>query len=103
MSRGVFVLRPDPDGKLQLVPKHMAPPLHPKHGSGPMVISDTMDAIQSMVSGKMYDSKSEYYREVRQAGCEIVGNEKITPKERDPVPENIERDVAQAVQQVASK
>lgn len=37
---------------------------------------DGMDPIQSMVSGKMHDSRSAYYREVRQAGCEIVGNDR---------------------------
>lgn len=33
-------------------------------------------AIKSMVSGKMHDGKSAYYREVSRAGCEIVGFDK---------------------------
>lgn len=42
----------------------------------PYVRSDGMDPIKSMVSGKMHDSKSAYYAEVRRAGCEIVGNDR---------------------------
>lgn len=41
----------------------------------PYVRSDGMDPIRSMVSGKMHDSRSAYYAEVRSAGCEIVGND----------------------------
>lgn len=41
----------------------------------PFVRPDGMDPIQSMVSGQFFDSRSAYYREVRAAGCEIVGND----------------------------
>ncbi len=34
-----------------------------------------MDAMRSMVDGRIYDSRSAYYRSVRQAGCEIVGDD----------------------------
>lgn len=40
------------------------------------VRADGMDPIRSMVSGKMHDSKSAYYGEVRRAGCEIVGDDR---------------------------
>lgn len=67
MSREVYVLR---DG--QLVPKSEAPPLPSR---GPYVISDGMDAIRNHADGRVYDSKSQYYRAVKAAGCEIVGND----------------------------
>lgn len=41
----------------------------------PHVISDTMTPIKSMIDGRDYDSKAAYYRSVRSAGCEIVGND----------------------------
>ena len=70
MSRGVWVMR---DG--ELIPKHLAPPLHPKHGVSAYVIGDTMDHTMNPVNGRHYDSKSAYYKAVRAAGCEIIGNE----------------------------
>lgn len=43
------------------------------------VISDHLGegvrGLQSMADGKMYDSKSEYYKAVKAAGCEVVGND----------------------------
>lgn len=41
----------------------------------PSIITDHLDDVKNPVDGKLYDSKSEYYRAVRAAGCEIVGNE----------------------------
>lgn len=41
---------------------------------GHAVITDSID-ITSPIDGRQYTSKSAYYRSVRQAGCEIVGNE----------------------------
>lgn len=41
----------------------------------PMIISDNLDGVQNPCDGKIYDSKSAYYRAVKDAGCEIVGNE----------------------------
>lgn len=41
------------------------------------VISDTMEPVRSMVSGRMHDSKSRYRAEVHAAGCRIVGNDKL--------------------------
>lgn len=45
-------------------------------GQATYIRTDGMDPIRSMVSGKMHDSKSSYYGEVRAAGCEIVGNDR---------------------------
>jgi hypothetical protein len=41
----------------------------------PAIISDTLDGVMNPVDGKTYDSKSAYYQAVKDAGCEIVGNE----------------------------
>jgi hypothetical protein len=41
----------------------------------PYVIGDHLDDVQNPADGKVYDSKSEYYKAIRAAGCEIVGNE----------------------------
>jgi hypothetical protein len=62
--------------------------------------ADGMDPIRSMVSGKIHDSRSAYYREVRQAGCEIVGNDRAgfgpRPQARsEGVAQSIKRALAQ--------
>jgi hypothetical protein len=41
----------------------------------PHVISDHLPGVRNMADGRVYDSKSEYYRAVKSAGCEIVGSE----------------------------
>ena len=43
--------------------------------SGPMVISDCMDGVQSQLDGKWYDSKSSLRKTYRQAGVTEVGND----------------------------
>lgn len=72
-ERGVWVFR---DG--QLIPKHLAPPLHRRFGTSAYVIGDGMEPTLNPANGRRYDSKRAYYRAVRDAGCEIIGNE--TPK-----------------------
>lgn len=42
----------------------------------PYIRTDGMDPLRSMADGKVYDSKSGYYKSVRQAGCEIVGDDR---------------------------
>lgn len=44
--------------------------------AAPNIRPDGMTPIQSQISGKFHDSRSAYYREVRSAGCEIVGDDK---------------------------
>lgn len=70
MARATYVIR---DG--QLVEKYLAAPLHDP-SAAPFVRTDGMDAIRSMADGQVYDSRSAYYRSVRQAGCEIVGDDR---------------------------
>lgn len=45
------------------------------HLPTPMIRSDGMTATWNPVDGKHYESKSEYERAVKAAGCEIVGND----------------------------
>ncbi len=45
---------------------------------GANIISDNLDYMFNHADGKRYTSKRAYDRAVRQAGCEIAGNE-ITP------------------------
>ena len=85
MSRGVWIVR---NG--ELIPKHLAPPLHPRFGEGPMVIGDGLPDVLNPVNGKIYDSKHAYERAVRDAGCHILGGEMPSASKRkamsDPGP-----------------
>lgn len=67
----------------------------------PMVISDHLE-VMSMADGKHYDSKSAYYRSVRAAGCEIVGNERPTQRDPTSTPGGVERDIKTAIEQLGS-
>lgn len=42
----------------------------------PYIRADGMDPIRSMADGQVYDSRSAYYRSVRRADCEIVGDDR---------------------------
>ena len=46
------------------------------HLPAPMLRPDGMSETWNPVDGKCYDSKSQYERAVKAAGCEIVGNDK---------------------------
>lgn len=74
MTRGVWVIR---NGNL--IPKHLAPPLHRTFGTAPGIIMDSMGSTMNHADGRRYDSKRAYERAVRAAGCEIIGNETQTP------------------------
>jgi len=45
--------------------------------NAPNVISDDLGTrgVLNPATGKMHDSKSSYYKDVRAAGCEIMGND----------------------------
>lgn len=52
------------------------PALHARSVHGcPMVIGDTMEPVQSMLDGKMYDSKRTLRATYRAAGVTEVGND----------------------------
>lgn len=54
------------------------PELRPLH-----VISDGMDPIRSMASGRMHDSKSAYRAELKALGCIEVGNDAAASRPAD--------------------
>lgn len=54
----------------------------PGEVSAPFVQQDTMDPLRHPISGRIYDSKSEYMKETRAHGCEVVGNELLSQKPR---------------------
>jgi hypothetical protein len=70
--------------------------------AAPMLIRDGMDPIRNHADGGIYDSKSAYYKAVRAAGCEVVGNDsslaKAKPKEY--VPEGVGHDIKRAIDEL---
>ena len=100
MNGETYVFR---DGKV--IPKHLAPPLHPRHGSGPMIISDFTEPVKSLVDGHRYSSKRQYRDHLRAHGCVEVGNDfNAMPQKNAPsgVDTNVAPAIAQAVEQVKS-
>jgi hypothetical protein len=57
----------------EICPKYSFPKT--SHLPSPMIIGDTMEAVQSMLDGKMYESKSALRRTYKQAGVNEVGND----------------------------
>lgn len=98
MTRTTYVIR---DG--QLVEKHLAGPRHATFGSAPNVISDTMEPTLNHADGRHYDSKSNFTRAVKAAGCEIVGNDMSAMKNRPQLSEISGRDIKNAIEQLRSR
>ena len=48
-----------------------------------MIICDTMDPVQSMVTGEWHDSKSSLRAEYRREGVVELGNDTVTPSAPD--------------------
>ena len=71
-------------------------------GNRASYISDEMiGGMLCPADGKTYDSKSSYYKAVKAAGCEIVGNDPIKPSK--PQGESIDwkRAVYESIQQLS--
>jgi hypothetical protein len=58
----------------------------------PRVLSDTMDAVQSQVTGKFYESKSALRAEYRATGHIEKGNDKRPPWKMPRTPRAVIRD-----------
>jgi len=70
----------------------------------PYVRADGMDPIINHANGLIYDSRSAYERGVRDAGCEIVGGEKIEPKARPVLSDReLKQDIKTAMDQVEAR
>lgn len=63
-------------------PRRYIPPARSDLPS-PRIASDVMEPVQSMLDGKMYDSKSALRATYRAAGCIEVGNDPARLKPRD--------------------
>lgn len=98
MARETYVLR---NG--ELVPKHLAEPLHAASGSAPNIRTDGMDAIRSMADGKLYDSRSGYYASLKARGMEIVGNDRAAIDKRPSFePRGVRQDMKAAIEQLST-
>lgn len=84
-------------------------PHKPTHGNNrsdlatPYFVSDNLGQhLMNHADGKRYDSRSAYYKAVKQAGGEIIGNEPPKPF----VPKKIKgsgADIKQAIEQLRSR
>lgn len=95
MNRGVWVVTPE-----GLVPKHLyhRPITARSDLPTPMLIRDSMEPTLNPANGKRYDSKRAYEAAVRAAGCEIVGNEKVTAATRPEIDDPV-HDIKAAIEQ----
>lgn len=97
MSRETFVCR---NGKI--VSKQSAAPL--ETGKRVHVISDVMEPVRHMGTGRMHDSKSQFRSDTRAIGAEEVGTDPAIARARPRnEPGGIEIDVKRAMQEVASR
>ena len=64
----------------------------------PHLVTDSMPAVQSMLDGKLYDSKSRLRQTYREAGCVEVGNDvpMTPPSPKRPRREDIKAAVGKA-------
>lgn len=86
----------------ELIEKHLVEHDEDKRSplGAPMIISDSMAPIRSMADGKMHDSKSSYLKGVHNAGCRVVGNDRLDA----PAPKALPRaghDIKRAIQQLS--
>lgn len=89
----------------ELYERGTEPPRNPPARSSlpcPAIRVDGMAPIRSMADGRMYDGKGAYYRSVKDAGCEIVGDDKApfdAKPEFDPGP--VIPDLKRAIQELS--
>jgi hypothetical protein len=63
-----------------------------------------MDPIMNHANGLMYDSRSAYERGVKDAGCVIVGDDKLTPSQRPVLSDReLKQDIKTAMDQVEAR
>lgn len=74
-----FVFR---NGKV--VDKRRASPRYDS-ADAPNVISDTMDTLRHMGTGKYHTSKAAFRADTRASGCIEVGNDSVLTKPRTPI------------------
>lgn len=62
----------------------------------PAIIRDNMDALRHPATGEMFDSKSQFRRATKDAGCEELGNDVPMGHEYQPA-DGLKEDIAKAV------
>jgi len=69
------------------------------HLPAPRIRPDGMSSTWNPVNGKHYESKSAYERAVKDAGCEIVGNDAghWNQKPKEYKPEGLKETIAKAM------
>lgn len=79
------------EAQMRMVPAHEY--RRTKYASGarsdlpmPMLIRDELDYVENPADGARYTSKRAYERAVRDAGCEIIGNEPLNPAPKPELP-----------------
>lgn len=68
----------------------------------PRIITDSMDPVQSMLDGRVYDSKSRLRQTYKAAGVIEVGNDRPAPKQRKSDRKGIRESLMKAKSLVAS-
>jgi hypothetical protein len=101
MKGEILVMR---DGKL--VPKRTARPLYQSRDARVYVISDTMNPMKHMGSGRIHDSKSQFRADTRATGCMEVGTDPAIMREKpkyEPPMREIAMDVKRSIEQLRSR
>ena len=89
------------NGKFVL--KHLAPPRYIS-SAAPNVISDSMDPLKHMGTGRILDSKSQFRRDTIASGCVEVGNDPAALRERPRTePRGVHEDVKRALAELRSR
>lgn len=98
LRTGTYVLRGG-----RLVNKAKAAPR--EGGSFVSVISDTMNATWHPANGRHYDSKSNFRRATKDAGCVEIGSEKIIPRKFIPKLDKRQRgeDIKRAIHELQNR
>ena len=84
-------------------PEHIRERSQRSHLSAPMLIRDGMDALQSQVTGKFYDSKSALRAEYKAHGVTEVGTSAPVTQSAPPRPKVSKADIAQAINAVKNE
>lgn len=68
------------------------------------VISDTMEPLKHMGTGRVLDSKSQFRADTRASGCIEVGTDPAALREKPrPEPRNVHMDVKRALEELRSR
>ena len=68
------------DGQFLLIPAGQYVP-ESRHLPATGIITDTMDNLWHPCNGRYSNSKSQFRRWTKEAGCEEIGNERIKPRD----------------------